>query len=123
LGTIAPGANVVFDTIINDQSLDLGYNPGTGIFTISGIGNYYVSWWVATDGAEAATSINFDLVLNGSTVSTTSSPIVTGQVSGTALITVGATPATLALVNTTGETVFIANTAVQANFVIVETAL
>jgi hypothetical protein len=52
-----------------------------------------------------------------------SSPIVTGQVSGSALITVGATPAILTLVNETGQTVNIPNIPVQANIIITEVVI
>jgi hypothetical protein len=54
---------------------------------------------------------------------TASSPIVTGQLTGTALITVGAVPATIALVNATGETVGLGATPVQASLVITEVAV
>jgi hypothetical protein len=121
--TIADGANVLFDTVPNDQSLNINYDAATGVFTITAVGNYLVSWWFAADGAAAATSVSFDLQLNGGTGSIGSSPIVSGVVSGNALITVGAVPATLALVNVTGDTVFVASTLVQASLVITELAL
>lgn len=120
---IADGANVIFDTVLNDQSLNINYNAATGVFTITAVGNYLVSWWFAADGAAAATSVSFDLQLNGGTGSIGSSPIVSGVVTGNALITVGAVPATLALVNVTGDTVFVAPTLVQASLVITELAL
>jgi hypothetical protein len=41
---------------------------------------------------------------------------------GSALVTVGAIPATLQLVNTTGQTVFYATTPIVANIVILEVA-
>ena len=43
-----------------------------------------------------------------------------GQLSGSALITIGAPPATLTLVNLTGDNVFLPETPVQANIVIIE---
>jgi hypothetical protein len=122
-GIIANGANVIFNTVTNDQSLNVNYNPATGEFTITGVGNYFVSWWVAADGAGAAITVSFEVELNGGAGIIGSSPIVSGQVNGTALVTVGATPAVLTLVNTTGDGVFIAATPVQANIVIIEVAV
>jgi hypothetical protein len=49
---------------------------------------------------------------------------VTGQLSGRALITVNAVPATLTLVNLTGDDVFLSpDTPVQASIVIIEVRL
>jgi hypothetical protein len=114
---------VIFNNLLTDQSLNINYNSGTGQFTILQAGNYYVTWWVATDGAAPATTVSFGLSLNGGGPIIGSSSIVSGQVNGSALIVVGATPATLELVNATGETVFIPATTVQANIVIVEVSV
>lgn len=119
-GTIATGATVIFDTVLNDQSLNISYGVGTGIFTVTAPGNYYVTWWVDTDGAEEATTVSFGISLNGGPGILGSSPIVSGQLNGSALVTVGAVPATIELVNATGDNVFIPLTPVQANIVIIE---
>ena len=121
-GSVANGAPVLFNTVLNDQSLNISYNPATGVATIVAEGNYFVTWWVATDGAGPATFVDFTLQINGSGGVSASSPIVTGQLNGSALVTVGAIPATLQLVNTTGQTVFYATTPVVANIVILEVA-
>jgi hypothetical protein len=120
-GTIEDGAPIPFDTLINSQTPDIIYS-GFGVFTINTNGNYFVSWWVTTDGAEAITYVNFELELNGSGVGQGSSPIVSGQLNGSSLVTVGTAPATLALVNATGTTISYGNNPVQANIVIVELA-
>jgi hypothetical protein len=122
-GTVDNGAAVIFDTVVNDQSPNISYSAFTGDFTVTATGNYYVTWWVATDGAAAATTVTFAIELNGAGGVSASSPIVTGQLSGSALITVGAAPATIALVNTTGDTVNFAATPIQANIIIVEVSL
>ncbi|WP_243112654.1 hypothetical protein [Caproiciproducens sp. NJN-50] len=62
--------------------------------------------------------MEFSLRLNGTTDIASTMPSVTGELFGSALITVGATPATFALVNTTGATVLYAAVPVQANIVI-----
>lgn len=116
-GTIPDGTNVLFDTI-NNQGSGIAYDPATGLFTITSPGDYLVAWWVATDGAGPATSVSFAVEVNGIPYSTASSPIVTGQVSGDALVTLNMVPATISLVNVTGEDVFIPDILVQAGIVI-----
>lgn len=115
---IADDANVVFDTVLNDQSDDITYSPTTGEFTITRPGNYYIAWSVATDGAGPSINVSFAVTVNGLPYSTMSSPIVSGELSGEALVTVETVPAVITLVNVTGEGVFIPSTPVQANIVI-----
>lgn len=117
-GVIADGQNVLFNTVLNDQSNNISYNPGTGEFIITRPGNYVVSWWTAPDGAEAATSVSFAVAVNGVPYSTASSPIVSVQMSATALVTVTTVPATISLVNVTGAGVFVPTIPVQAGMVI-----
>ncbi len=95
------------------------YNPATGVFTITRVGNYLVSWQVAIDGTDLDPMATFSLRVNGVDVASSSLPVITGQLSGTALITVAA-PTTVALVNTSGYTVYYADVPVQANIVITD---
>ncbi|WP_083258956.1 collagen-like protein [Cellulosilyticum sp. I15G10I2] len=120
LGIVDDGDNVIFDTVTNDQSANITYSLITGVFTISATGNYYVNWWVAADGAGVATTVSFGISVDGGPGILGSSPIVAGQVTGSALVTVAAVPATIELVNNTGATVGYGNTPVQANIVITE---
>ncbi|HKM32751.1 MAG TPA: collagen-like protein, partial [Oscillospiraceae bacterium] len=101
-------------------SVNINYNAG--VFTITEVGNYYVTWWVSTDGAGPSTSVSFGIELNGGGAIIASSPIVSGQLNGSALLSVGAVPATVTLVNETGEPVNIGITPIQANMVIIELA-
>ena len=122
--TIDDGDPLIFNTIVNDQSLNINYSTVTGQFTITAPGNYFVTWWVDTDGAGAALQVSFGVSLNGGAANIGASPIVTGQVTGTALLSVGAVPATVELVNATGDVVFIPTiTPVQANMIITEVSL
>lgn len=118
-GTIDNAANIVFDTVINDQSATIGYNLATGEFIITEAGNYYLDWWVATDGSAGSVTITFSVMVNGSTVSSGNSPLLTGQITGNALITVDTVPATITLVNETGVTVFLPVIDVQANMTVI----
>ncbi|GBF34312.1 hypothetical protein DCCM_3424 [Desulfocucumis palustris] len=56
-------------------------------------------------------------------VSLGNAPVVTGQISGDALITVEAVPAVVTLANQTGADVLFANTVVQANIAILTASL
>ena len=64
-GTLADGGNVIFDTILNDQSNYISYNAVTGNFTITKPGNYLVNWWTTTSGANFATSVSYSVAVNG----------------------------------------------------------
>ncbi|HQD73380.1 MAG TPA: collagen-like protein, partial [Clostridiales bacterium] len=120
--TVDDGDNLIFDTVVNDAAADIDYDDATGVFTIQADGLYYISWFVNTDGAGAATSVAFAIdVVGGPTIEASSPPPnVTTQLNGTALITVAGAPVEFSLVNTTGDTVFIASTAVQAGLSIIK---
>lgn len=125
ISTIDDGANVVFDTIVNDASLAVSYNPLNGVFTINQPGNYYVNWWVNADGAGPSPTVTFSVrASNGQTISASStSPITSLQLNGNALITAGVGPVTLSLVNNTGQTAFLGSSAIQAEMTILHTGL
>lgn len=109
------GDMVVFDTIIMSNNPNITYAAGQ--FTINKTGTYSISWQVATDGTTEFTNINFTIQVNGVNYATASIPIVTGQISGTALIVANAGDE-ITLVNTSLDGVQLANTNVQANIVI-----
>ncbi len=117
-GIIPDGTNVLFDNVVNDQSGSISYDPATGEFTVTRRGTYYVDWWTAPDGAGPATSVSFAVAVNGVPYSTASSPIVSTQMSASALVTIDVAPATISLVNVTGDDVFIPSIPVQAGIVI-----
>ena len=121
--TIPNGTNVLFNNVITDQSLNITYNSTNGQFQLTSARNYYITWWIATSGANNSQSITFDVQLNGSGGILASTPITTGQLHGTAFIAVGAAPATLSLVNVTGDAVSIPLTPIQANIIVMESAL
>lgn len=120
-GTVlADGGNVIFDSLLNDQSDNISYDTATGVFTITAPGNYYVDWWVGTDGAGPGINVTFAVAVNGVEYSAASSPIVSGQLSGEALVTVTDVPTTITLVNASDNDVFVPTTPIQANIVITE---
>ena len=123
-GTIATGTNVLFDTTINAPSGNITYNAGIGNFFINQTGNYFISWWVNTDGAEAETSVVFGIrVISGGAqtiLSSSPSPLTTLQLNGNALLTVTTVPTVFNLFNSTGATVNYATSDIQANLTIIE---
>lgn len=118
-GTIEAAANIVFDTVLSDQAPTIGYNLATGEFIITEAGNYHIDWWVATDGSAGSDTTTFSVIVHGNTVSSGNSPILTGRVTGNALITVDTVPAIITLVNETGKTVLLPAIDVQANITII----
>lgn len=121
-GSIADGANVVFDVSLNSISPNIAYAAGTGVFTITDPGTYYINWWVNTDGAQAQTNVIFTIeTSDGAAISAVSpSPIVTTQLSGNALITVVVAPVTFSLVNNSGAPVTFGTGGVQADLTVVQ---
>lgn len=117
---IANNDNVVFDNILNDQSLNISYDTTTGVFNLMRPGNYYIDWWVDVDGTEISPEVGFSIFVNGVSYSISSLPLVTGQISGSTLVTIGSTPATISLVNVTGGAVNFADTPVRANITIIQ---
>jgi hypothetical protein len=107
---------------VNNTS-DILFTAGTGVFTITSPGNYYVTWWVSTDGAGATTFVEFSIQINAAGDIPASSPIVTGQLNGSAMLTIAVVPATVTLINSTGETVGFGFTPTQANIIIAETLI
>ncbi len=116
---MADGAVVPLDTALSNSS-DITFDTGTSTFTITTPGNYYVTWWVAADGAGASTFVEFSIQVNGTDNISASTPITTGQLSGSAVVTLAAGD-TITLVNTTGETAGFGAVPIQANVVILQT--
>ena len=119
---VADQANVLFNEIVNDQDPTMVYNAATGEFTITRTGNYLVSWQVVVDGTDVDPLVIFTLRVNGLDYTSSTLPGITGQLSGSAFVTVLAA-ATFDLVNTSGYTVFYADVPVQANIVITDVSI
>ena len=120
--SIAPGDPVIFDTIINDLSAFMSYSAG--VITITQSGVFYINWWVSSDGigGGADVFIRFAIITSSGDNIQASSPILTGQISGNALISIIASPAlpvTLQLVNATDGTIAFGPTPIKADLTIV----
>ncbi len=123
-GTVEDNTNVLFDTVINAPASAITYNAGTGAFSITQAGNYYISWWVNADGAGASTFIDFAIQItsggSGVIEAASPAPITTLQLNGSALITATSLPLIFGLINNTGEEVNYGTSPVQANLTIIQ---
>lgn len=117
--TIDDGDPVLFDTTLFNETTAITYSSLTGTFTISVNGIYYFDWWIAVDGAAAATTIAFELSGSDATSVFTASAIVSDLLAGNALVNVTGAPVTFQLLNRCGDTAFIPNLVAQANMTIV----
>lgn len=123
-GTVGNDSNVLFDTIINAPTSGIAYNSGTGTFTVSEAGNYYISWWVNADGAQMQTTVEFGIEITAGGTGTISaasySPITSIQLNGNALISVTTIPTEFVLTNNSGATVQYGLSSIQANLTIIQ---
>ncbi|MBQ7712319.1 MAG: hypothetical protein IJT69_00735 [Clostridia bacterium] len=126
--TVADGFPIPFNNLVSNNVL--GASFVTGAVILNRPGTYLVNWWVAmgeqgdvaTQGAGGPSQIGFSTTLNGAVVSTSYAPCGTGQISGSALVTAQSTPATLQIVNGSGENVVLASTTTQAGVVVTQLA-
>ncbi|MDF2653720.1 MAG: hypothetical protein K0R19_194, partial [Bacillota bacterium] len=98
-GSVAVGANVIFDNTIFSAG-NISYNPVTGVITFNEAGRYEINWWVATQSSQSVTGASFALTSSQGDTLIGNSPIKTGEVTGFGIIEVVAAPVTLSLVNT-----------------------
>jgi hypothetical protein len=122
--SVASGAPIIFDTTVSALSAFISYNNVTGTITVTQTGIFYINWWVSTDGlgGGADVVITFALVSSAGDNIKASTPILTGQISGNALISIVASagsPVTLQLVNSTDGTIGFGATPIKADLTIV----
>lgn len=111
-------APIMFDEPISQAGSAISYDTETGAFTLPENGNYFIQWWVAADGAETNTGMRFSLNINEVEHSSGASPLVTGQVSGSALIPVGDSAVTMNLTNSSGVSITLEDVNTQAGLTI-----
>lgn len=117
-GTILDGDPILFNAVLNNANpAAITYDSATGIFTLHETGTYLVTWWVSVNRGLART-VTFSAVINGSTSIPATSPLITGQLSGTALVTVTTAPASISIVNQSGAFVLFIGAIPQANVTI-----
>lgn len=113
---LANNAIVPFSGLVGPSNPHITFDAGQ--FTINTAGTYMVHWQVATDGSDVDAIIAFAVAVNGAPQSSMSSPIVTGQVAGSAVI-VASTGDIITLANVSNQNVQLAAVPVMANITIV----
>lgn len=114
--SVANGDPVPFDTEIASFGA-VSYDPGLNAFVINEYGIYYATWWAATDSVEGSTFVSFTVTVNGLDLNSGVSPLVTGQVNGSAIFAASA-GTTVSLVNNTGSEVTFVPLGPKANMIV-----
>lgn len=118
-GSVANGANVIFDTI-EFSAGNISYNNSTGVVTFNEPGRYIVNWWVVVNGGNGSNGYTFALTTSQGDI-IEGCGIGSGQVCGFGIVDVVAAPVTLSLVNASSTTLYYApGVPVNASMMIVE---
>lgn len=120
--TIGDEEPILFNTIVNNLSPDITYNPITGQISFNSNGVYYINWWVAVDGSTVANYVSLAIITSAGDTIEASTPILSDQMSGNALLNITTAPVTARLINITGNDIFIGNVPVQADLTIIHLA-
>ena len=126
-GTVPNGGAIPFNQLLSNTTLGGSFTPGVTGVTLNRAGTYLVNWWVAVDcdppvEKETEIEVGFSVNVNGSVVSTAYAGVGTGQIAGSAVVTVTSAPAVLSLVNASGISVSYADTASQAGMTVMQLA-
>ena len=96
---LSPGETIGFDSLIANQNKNIFYDYTTGELVINSTGNFLASWWVGIGSAAGSTPC-VSVYQNGGSIATSCLPSSSGQLSGSAVVTVAYAPARIKLVNT-----------------------
>lgn len=107
-GSVAQGANVIFNTTLTAQG-NISYDNTTGIITLQEPGTYKLDWFVATQTSTTVNGIGFSLVSSQGDFIIGNSPIKTGEVVGFGIIEVTVSPVTVELKNDSPALVYYSN--------------
>lgn len=97
-GSVPPAGNVLFDDTIQQQG-NILYDPGTGVITLLEPGRYDIQWWVSIHSTLSPAGTAFALTTDEGFSVVGASASKTGEVSGSASITITTQPVELSLVN------------------------
>ena len=114
---ILVNSTIIFDRTLT-QSGAVSYDDSTGLISINEPGTFIIHWFVTTQSTTDS-SINFALVSSQDDFILGNSPIKTGEVTGSGIITTHTTGETLSLVNaSTGSIILPQSPAIAANLII-----
>lgn len=121
-GSVAQGANVIFNTTLTSLG-NISYDNTTGIITLQETGTYKFDWLVATQTAPTANGLGFSLVSSQGDAIIGNSPIKTGEVVGFGIIEVSVSPVTVELKNNNTTVIYYSNIVpIAASLVVVSQA-
>lgn len=116
---LSPGETIGFDSLIANQNKNVYYDYTTGELVINSTGNFLASWWVGIGSAAGGTPC-VSVYQNGGSIATSCLPSSSGQLSGSAVVTVAYAPARIKLVNTSPFNVTLSSGTVQAGLVLTQ---
>lgn len=111
LNPIASGTNMQFTQIVYSTG-NISFNAQTSVVTFNAIGRYTITFGVTTDGLLPPVDslvVGFAVATSQGDYCQAASPLVIGQVGRTCIIEVFAAPVTMSLVNSTLNTINLAN--------------
>lgn len=121
-GSVAQGANVIFNTTLTSLG-NISYDNTTGIITLQEPGTYKFDWLVATQTAPTPNGVGFSLVSSQGDAIIGNSPIKTGEVVGFGIIEVSVSPVTVELKNNNTTVIYYSNIVpIAASLVVVTQA-
>lgn len=121
-GSVAQGANIIFNTTLTSLG-NISYDNTTGIITLQEPGTYKFDWLVATQTAPTANGLGFSLVSSQGDAIIGNSPIKTGEVVGFGIIEVSVSPVTVELKNNNTTGIYYSNIVpIAASLVVVSQA-
>ena len=109
--------SILFNNVLNQSNPDINYNPLDGSFEFLKNNTYYASWWAIFDGSLDTTEISLSFTNNITSVNS-SMPIVTGQISGSALVSISNAPEKWYLKNISTSAIQFSTMADKANLTI-----
>lgn len=116
---LSPGETIGFDSLIANQNKNVYYDYTTGELVINSTGNFLASWWVGIGKRRRRHAVRV-CVSERRQHSHLLSPSSSGQLSGSAVVTVAYAPARIKLVNTSPFNVTLSSGTVQAGLVLTQ---
>lgn len=113
-------ANIIFNEVSFSGSDNIYYDNLTGIFTVTKLGNYYISWTLSVDGAFVSPFVKISLSTAESDISTVYSPNTTALINGSSLLTVTTVPFNFYLKNISEDTLSMISDSSKGNLTVLE---
>lgn len=117
--TIQPNDNLIFDqTLAVSDTVNITYDSNTGMFLFHTAGVYYISWSAAVSETPATVSTELALVTSNGDYYRANSSLLTDEVSGSAIVTIGLPDTSLYVRNLSSGNIQLSSVDIVANIVI-----